>query len=138
MMCSTRLICRFPRPGQAVADLVAGRRVDGCGAVPGREVRAAGEPDDVTDLHEQPGRAGRADAVQVHQSAAGGGHQLLEFLVGLLGPPVDPFEVADQLGGHPAAGLADDVAGSRRGQQRLGLRGGQAGLRATRMSSSSS
>src|SRR5205814_8261371 len=48
--------------GQAVALLVAGGGVQRCGAVPGREVAAAGEAGDVGDVAEQPGRAGRADA----------------------------------------------------------------------------
>lgn len=48
-----------------MADLVAGGGVDGRGAVPGREVRLGGEPGDVCDLDQQPGRAGGADAVQI-------------------------------------------------------------------------
>ena len=65
-----------PGPGQPVADLVAGGGVDRCGAVPGREVVAVGEPGDVADLDQQPGGAGGADAVQVDQRGAGRGEQL--------------------------------------------------------------
>jgi hypothetical protein len=64
--------------------------------------------------------------VQVHQRGAGGGDQFLEFLVGLFGALVDPLEVGDQVGGHSAAGVAGRVAGPDRGQQCLGLGGGQA------------
>jgi hypothetical protein len=53
--------------------------------------------------------------VQVHQRGAGGGDQFLEFLVGFLGAPVDPFEVADQLRGDPPSSLADRVTGPDRG-----------------------
>ena len=52
-----------------------------------------------------------------------------ELLVRGLLARVDPLEVADQLGGDPAAGLAGDVAGPDLGQQRLGLGGGQVLLR---------
>ena len=54
-----------PGPRQPVSDLVAGGRVDRCGAVPGREVVAVGEAGDVADLDEQPGRTGGSDAGQV-------------------------------------------------------------------------
>ena len=102
------------------------------GAVPGGEVGPVGEPGDVTDLDQQPGGAGGPDAVQVHQRGAGGGDKFLEFFVGLFGASVDSFEVGDQLRGDPAAGLADRVTRSDRGQQCLGLGDGQALLRATR------
>ena len=44
------------------------------GAVPFQEAKwsAAGEPGDVADVAEQPGGAGRADAVELLQGAAGG------------------------------------------------------------------
>src|SRR5688500_8788795 len=41
-----------PGSGQAVPVLVAGGGVNRCGAVPGREVSAAGEAADVTDVAE--------------------------------------------------------------------------------------
>jgi hypothetical protein len=46
-----------PGAGQAVAGLAAGGRVQGCGAVPGGEPVAAGEPVDVAGVGEQPGGA---------------------------------------------------------------------------------
>ena len=72
MMCRARLMRRFPArdsrwrfwsPEEA-----------SMGAVPFQEAkwRAAGEPADVADVADQPGGAGRADAVQVLQPAAGG------------------------------------------------------------------
>jgi hypothetical protein len=65
-------------------------------------VVAVGEPGDVADLDQQPGGAGGADAVQIHQRAAGGGDQFGELFVRGLGPLVDALEVADQFGGHAA------------------------------------
>ena len=67
-------------PGQPVALLVAGGGVDRGGAVPGGEVAAAGEAADVTDVAEQPGGAGRADAVELLQRAAGRGDELGQLL----------------------------------------------------------
>ena len=91
-MCRTRLICRFPLAGQAVADLVAGGGVDRCGARPGGEVRLGWEPGDVTDLDEQPGGAGGADPLQLGQGCAGRGEQLGQFFVGGLLAGVDPLK----------------------------------------------
>jgi hypothetical protein len=50
-----------------MADLVAGGRVDRCGAVPRREVGVGREAGDVADLDEQTSSTGRADSVQVGQ-----------------------------------------------------------------------
>ena len=47
--------------------MLAAGGVDGGGAGPGREVAAVGEPGDVADVGEDPGGAGRADAMDVHQ-----------------------------------------------------------------------
>lgn len=69
--------------------------------------------------------------MQIHQTGAGGCDQRLELLVRGLLPGVDPFQVRDQLGGHPAAGLASHVTGTDLGQQRLGLRGGEVLLGST-------
>ena len=84
-------------------------------------MRFAGEPGDVADLGQQPGGAGGTDPVQAGQRAAGGFEQVTEFLVGGLLPLVEAFQVADQLGGDPAAGLACGIAGADLGQQGLGL-----------------
>ena len=67
--------------GQAVAHLVTGAGVDGCGASPGREVVVVGEPGDVTDFDQQAGRAGGADAGQAGQAGAGLGEQRGELFV---------------------------------------------------------
>ena len=50
-------------------------------------------------------------------------------LVGGLLADVDPLEIADQLGGHSAPGLAGGVAGTDLGEQGLGLGGGEVLLR---------
>jgi len=52
-------------------------------------VAAVGEPGDVADLDQQPGRTGGSDAVQVQQPGAGRFDQLGELLVGGLGAGVD-------------------------------------------------
>jgi hypothetical protein len=68
-----------PGPGQAVALLVAGGGVQGCGAVPGGEVAAAGEAVDVADVADWSGGAGRADPIELLQAAAGGLDQFGQF-----------------------------------------------------------
>jgi len=45
---------------------------------------------------------------------------------------MDPFQVADQLGGDAASGLADRVTGTHLGEQRFGLSSGEVLLRAAR------
>ena len=54
-----------PESGQSVSDLVAGGGVDGCGAVPGREVVAVGKAGDVADLDQEAGGAGGTGAVSI-------------------------------------------------------------------------
>jgi len=115
-----------------VSDVVAGGGVDGCGAVPGREVVAGGEAGDVSDLDQQSRSAGGSDAVQVQQAGAGRCDELPELFVRGLPPRVDPLEVRDQLGRDPASGLAHDVPGPHGREQCLGLGSGQALLRTTR------
>ncbi len=56
----------------------------------------------------------------------------VEFFVRGLLAGVDPLEIADQLRGDPAAGLAGDVTRADRGQQRFGLGRGQILLRPAR------
>jgi hypothetical protein len=92
-----------PCAGEAVADLIAGGRVDRRGAVPRREVCFGGEPGDVTRFDQQPRGAGRADPVQAHQAGAGGLEQIPQFLVRGLLALVDAVNVADQLASHPPA-----------------------------------
>jgi hypothetical protein len=127
---------RYKRPvagsRQPVPVLVAAGGIQRRGAVPGREPALVGEAGDVTDVAQQPCRAGRTDAVQVRHGAAGGSHQLLEFGVGGLDALVDPGELGDHLGGEPAAGLAGDVTRADGGQQLPGLRRGQELLRPAR------
>ena len=101
--------------GEPVADVVAGGGVDRCGAGPGGEVAAVGEPGDVADLDQQPGSTGGADAVQVKQAGAGGPDQCLEFLVRRLGAGVDLLQVHYQLHRDALAGLRDDIARTNAG-----------------------
>src|SRR6185503_5435428 len=98
-----------PGPGQAVALLVAGGGVQGCGAVPGGEVAAAGEAADVADVADQAGRAGRADAVQFLQTAAGGLDETGQLLARRLDLLVDADEFGDQFRSEPPAGATDEV-----------------------------
>jgi hypothetical protein len=112
--------------------LVAAGGIKGRGAVPGREPALVGEAGDVSDVAQQPCRAGGADTVQVGQGAAGGSHEIFEFGVGGLDALAGPGELGDQLGGVPSAGLAGDVARADGGQQLPGLRRGQELLRPAR------
>ena len=94
---------------------------------------AVGEPGDVGDgRHEQLRGPERADAVELHQAAAGGSDQLGEFLVGRLLALVDPLQVGDQLGCDAAPGLAGGVAWADLHQQGLGLSSGQVAFRSAR------
>lgn len=126
-----------PLARQPVPSLVAGGGVDGCGAVPRREVVAVGEPGDVADLDRQAGGPGGSDAVQVQQGGAGRGDQLAELLVRCLLPGMDPLEIAGQLGGQAASGLACDITRADTGQEGFGLGGGQVLLRSRPSSSAS-
>jgi hypothetical protein len=75
-----------------------------------------GEAGDVAGLDEQPGCAGRPDAMQLGERAAGGGEQLAEFLVGRFLAQVDAFQVGDELGGDPAPCLARRISWPNAGQ----------------------
>src|SRR5690606_18474362 len=55
---------------EPVADLFTGGGVQGGGPGPGGEPVAVGEPGDVTDVGQDPGGAGRSDAVDVQQRRA--------------------------------------------------------------------
>jgi hypothetical protein len=107
-----------------VALLLPRGGVQGGGAVPGGESVAVAEPADVADVGEQPGRAGGADAGQVHQGGAAGGHELGEVLLRGFDLLVDSGEFADELDRQPAAGLADQVTWLDRGDQPAGLGSG--------------
>ena len=61
-----------PGPGEPVPDLLAGGGVQRCGAGPGREPVAVGEPGDVADVGQDPGGDDRSDTGQVHQRASRG------------------------------------------------------------------
>ena len=93
---------------------------------------SVGEPGDVADLDQQPGRPGGSDAGQVQQAGPGGGDELTEFLVRGLLPGVDPLQISDELRGDPAPGLPGHIALPDLGQQSFGLGCGQVLLRTTR------
>ena len=95
-------------------------------------MRVFREPCDVADLDEQPGGAGGAHAVQVHQGGAGGFDQRLELFVGGLLAGIDPLQVGDQLRGDPASGLAGNITGPDFGQERLSLGCGEVSLGSAR------
>ena len=118
---------RLPARREPVAVIVAGGRVERGGAVPGGEVGAAGEPVNVADVTEQAGCAGRADAGQLHQPAAGAVDQFREFLLRDFDLLVDDDDFVDQLGGQPAAGLADHVARPHGVEHSARVVGGQVG-----------
>jgi hypothetical protein len=73
-----------PGPREPVTLLLAGGGIDGRGAIPGGEMAAVSEAGDVTDVTEQPGSAGRSDAVEVLQAAAGLGDQAGQLGAGRL------------------------------------------------------
>ena len=85
----------------------------------------AGEPVDVAGVGQQPRCAGGADAVQLQQRGSAGFDEGGDLFLAGLDLAVDAFQLGDQLGGEPAPGLADDVAGPGGGQQRAGLGRGQ-------------
>jgi hypothetical protein len=99
--------------GQAVAFLVAGGGVQGCGAVPGGEPGSGGEAGYVGDVTENAGGAGGADAVQVEQAGSGRGDRLPHCLVAVVHLLVQHDDLAEQFGGEleadPAGGGARRV-----------------------------
>ena len=112
-----------PGPGEPVASVVPGGGVQGRRAVPGCEVVPVGEPVDVADLDQQPGRGRRPDAMQVHQGGAGLDDELLDLLVEGLGALIDLLQVTDQFERDPFAGLARPRRGV--GRRRAGPVPGQ-------------
>ena len=120
MMCRTRLICRLP-PRESRWRTWSPEEAS-IGAVPVQDAKwlLSGNRVMSPTSTEQPGRAGRADAVQVQSASVPvAATQLGQFLVRRLLALVDPLEIADQLGGDPAAGLAGDVPRAHGGQQLL-------------------
>jgi hypothetical protein len=85
---------------------------------------AVREPGDVADVGEDPGRAGRTDAIDVHQVRARREDHGLELGFHRLELGVQAVQVLQFLRGHPAAGLPGQVTGPDCGQQRLVLADG--------------
>src|SRR3954447_6628825 len=109
MMCRTRLIGWLP------ARESRWRRWSpedaSSGAVPFQEAKCAGvrKPADVGDVADQPGGAGRADALQAGQGAAVLGGELAELFVGCPDLGVDHGEFLDEFPGEVVTGLGDDA-----------------------------
>jgi hypothetical protein len=80
---------------------------------------------DVTDIGQQSGSAGGADAVEAQQGGAAGNDELGEMFVSGLDLLVDGLEFGDQLDSQPAAGLAHDVPWLDRGDQGADLGRGE-------------
>src|SRR6266487_1697713 len=97
MMCRTRLMRRLPARESRWRRCRPDEASSGAVAVEGREVPAAGEPGDVTDVAEQPGGAGRADAVQRLDLAAGNLDQPGELPIRGLDLHIDGFDLLDEL-----------------------------------------
>jgi hypothetical protein len=57
-------------PAEVVTPLVARGRLDGCGAVPRRDVAGGGEAGDVGDVADEAGGAGGSDPVELVEFAA--------------------------------------------------------------------
>lgn len=112
--------------------LLTGGRIQQCGAVPGREPVPVPEAVDVSDIGEQPGRAGRSDSVQICQGGTAVGDELAQFFACGFDSAVDGFQLADQFHDQAAPDLACGVAGFDGRDQLSGLGGRQKLLCSTR------
>jgi hypothetical protein len=112
-----------------VAVLLTGGGIQGCGAGPGGEAVAVGEPGDVADVGQDAGSHDRADAVDVHQTGAAGEHDRLQLGGRLLDLGLDRDQLGQLLGGDATASLPSDVPRSDGGQHGLGLAGGEVTFR---------
>ncbi|WSG62936.1 cytochrome P450 [Nocardia sp. NBC_01730] len=109
----------------------SGDKPGGFSAAPGREPVPVSESVDVTDIGQEPRRAGRSDAVEVGQRRAAFGDELAQFFVRSLGLSVDGFEFADQLDHQAAPDLTCRITGFDGGDQLACLHRGQELLRPT-------
>jgi hypothetical protein len=108
-----------------VADLGAGGGVEWGGAGPGGEPVAVGEAGDVADVGQDPGGAGRADAVEAHQPGAGSGDRLSQPAGQRLELAVESLHFSYQLDGELPTRPPGQVRWPHRREHRLGLQGGQ-------------
>jgi hypothetical protein len=122
-MWMTWLALRFPR-GRGGGGFAPRGGVQGCGAGPGGEPVAVGEPGDVTDVGEDPRGDHRPDAGQVHQGGVTGEDQGLQLLGGGFDLRRDGDHFGELLEREPLAGLAGQVPGSHTGEDRFGLQRG--------------
>ena len=125
MMCLTWLIRRFPARESRCRSCAPEEASNGAAPFPGREVGPGREPGHVGDVDQDPGCAGRAHPVQVHQMAAAAGHTRAEFGVDGLELRVGGGQVGQQVRGDPPPRRAGHVARPDRGEHGLGLGGGR-------------
>jgi hypothetical protein len=109
-----------PGAGKAVADLLAGRHVDGRGAVVGGEVMPRREPVDGLDLGQDPAGDQWADAIQVGQVRARGIDQRSDLRTDGFHLCVQRADVIQVLAGKLQAHRTDRVDRAQLGQQLLG------------------
>ena len=110
-----------PGAGQAVADLVAGGRVDRGGAVVAGELVLGGEPCHVAGFGQDPARDHRADTEQAGQRGARRGHESADLSCRGLQPRVERPDVGQVVLGELQADPRDVIAGPDPGQQSPGL-----------------
>ena len=108
-----------------MADLLPGRGFPGGGAVPGREVPLAGEPGHRGDIDQQPGGAGGADAVQVHQRGPAAADRDPQLGLERLQLGVDRFQVDDQVHRQAPAGGPGRIPRPHPREHPPSLQGGQ-------------
>ncbi len=111
--------------GESVALVVAAGGVDRCGAVPTGESTAVREATHVADIAQNPGRAGRTDAIKRAQTGPGRVQKLGQLFVGRGHLAIERRQVRDQLCGELPSGSAHHIAWTHRGQQDTCLGGGQ-------------
>jgi hypothetical protein len=95
--------------GESVSDLVAGGRVDRCGAVVGGEMVLAREPVDGLHLGQDPAGDDRPDPVELGQRGAGAGDELVDLFADRPHLRVQSTDVVEMLFGQLQAHLCDGV-----------------------------
>ena len=128
-MCSTRLIRRLPARDSRCR--CCWPEEASSGAVPFQDAKWSRLANlwMSPGVGEQPGRARRADAVQLQQRGTLSFDQDGDFFLARLDLLVGALELGDQLGGEPAPGLPGGVTRPDRGDQCPRLGSGQELLR---------
>jgi hypothetical protein len=110
-----------PRPGQPVADLVAGGGIDRRGAVVAGEGVLGGEPGHIAGFGEYPPGDHGPDPIQRCQRRSRRGDQGGDLGADVLDPRVESADVGEVVAGDMHADLAGVAGGADARQQRLGL-----------------